>query len=81
MADFPDSIYEPRTMVNRDNVLYDVERTKDIYAEDFNLDRDEIVAIETILGLNPEGDYSSVAERLDDMAGGGDDFLTVQVFS
>lgn len=46
MADFPDAIYNPRTMVNRDGVEYDEERTKDIYAEDFNLDRDEIVAIE-----------------------------------
>jgi len=54
-------------MVNRAGVEYDEARTKDIYAEDFNLDRDEIVAIETILGTNPEGDFDTVVERLDDI--------------
>jgi hypothetical protein len=46
MADFPDSIYSPRTMVNRTGQVYDADKTKVIYAEDFNKDRDEIVAIE-----------------------------------
>jgi hypothetical protein len=65
MANFPDSIYSPRTMVNRTGQVYDDTKTKVIYAEDFNLDRAEIVAIETILGLNPEGTYTSVSDRLD----------------
>ena len=65
MSDFPDSIYSPRTMVNRAGVVYDEDKTKVIYAEDFNKDRDEIVAIENILGLNPEGTYTSVSDRLD----------------
>ena len=46
MADFPDSIYSPRTMVNRTGIVYDALKTKVIYAEDFNNDRAEIVAIE-----------------------------------
>lgn len=76
MADFPDSIYAPRTMVNRPGATYDAAKTKKIYAEDFNLDRDEIVAIETILGLNPEGTHTSVVDRLEyiesELGGGGD---------
>lgn len=67
MANFPDSIYSPRTMVNRTGVVYDKDKTKVIYAEDFNKDRAEIVAIENTLGLNPEGTFTSVADRLDDI--------------
>lgn len=70
-AQFPDAIYTPRTMVNRTGVTYDAARTKDIYAEDFNKDRDEIVAIETILGTNPEGAYDTVDERIAALEGGG----------
>lgn len=51
-------------MVNRAGVSYDAARTKDIYAEDFNKDRDEIVAIETELGADPKGAYADVAARL-----------------
>lgn len=65
MADYPAAIYSPRTMANRPGVVYDAAKTKVIYAEDFNKDRDEIVAIETELGLNPKGDYADVSERLD----------------
>lgn len=55
MANFPDSIYNPRVMVNRPGVVYDPLKTKVIYAEDFNKDRDELVAIETFLQKLPEG--------------------------
>lgn len=51
-------------MVNRAGVSYDAARTKDIYAEDFNKDRDEIVAIENELGANPKGAYDDVSARL-----------------
>lgn len=54
MADFPDDIYSPRTMVNRPNTTYEASETKRIFAEDFNLDRDEIVAIETFLKGQPK---------------------------
>jgi len=67
MSDFPNSIYSPRTMQNRNGVEYDEDDVKTIFAEDFNLDRDEIVAIETTLGLNPEGEFDDVADRLDDI--------------
>lgn len=80
MADYPAAITTPRTMVNRPGVGYDALKTKVIYAEDFNKDRAEIVAIETELGTNPKGDFADVAERLDNM-GVGIDVLGVQVFS
>jgi len=51
MADFPNSIYSPRTMTNRPGVEYDEDKTKVIYAEDFNFDRAEIVAIENYIGV------------------------------
>ncbi|MFA7662627.1 MAG: hypothetical protein WCX88_01800 [Patescibacteria group bacterium] len=60
VAQYPDAIYTPRTMANRTGVVYDALRTKDIYAEDFNKDRAEIVAIQTILGTTPQGAYATV---------------------
>ena len=64
-AQYPDAIYTPRTMVNRTGVTYEAERTKDIYAEDFNKDRAEIVAVETELGTDPKGASADVSARLD----------------
>jgi hypothetical protein len=49
MASFPNAIATFRTMVNRAGVVYDALKTKVIYAEDFNNERDEIIAIETLL--------------------------------
>lgn len=67
MADFPDSIFTPRTVENRDGVSYDDTKTKVFFAEDINYATTEIVAIETILGLNPEGSATTVGDRLDDI--------------
>lgn len=53
MATFPGAIASFRTMVNRIGVVYDALKTKVIYAEDFNNERDEIVAIETYLKSQP----------------------------
>jgi len=64
MADYPDSIYSPRTKANRSGVVYDDTKQTVIFAEDIVYDDDEIVAIETELGLNPRGSYADVAARL-----------------
>lgn len=53
MADFPDSIYEPRAIANRAGVVYDATKTKVFYAEDLNATNDEVVAIEEYLLNNP----------------------------
>ena len=67
MATYPSGIYAPRTMANRAGVSYDVLKTKVIFAEDFNLDRAEITAIETELGTLPKGGFASVKVRLEDI--------------
>jgi len=69
MADYPAAIYSPRTMVNRAGAVYDAEKTKVIFAEDFNKDRAEIVAIETELGTDPAGAFSNVDARIADAEG------------
>lgn len=61
MAQYPSEIYTPRSMVNRPGAVYDSNLTKVIFAEDFNFDRAEIVAIQTVLGLNPSSSYDTVA--------------------
>lgn len=65
MALFPASIFNPRTMENRPGAVYDEEKTKVIFAEDFNFGHEEIVAIEDTLGVNPQGDFDTVGDRLD----------------
>lgn len=65
---YPADIYEPRTKENKPGVEYDPDKTKVIFAEDVkNLD-DNVVAIQETLGLNPQGVFSNVAERLDHVA-------------
>jgi len=68
MAQYPDNIATPRTMENRPGVVYDETKTKRIYAEDFNNDRAEIVAIETEIGTNAKGAYESVRAWLEALA-------------
>lgn len=64
MADFPDSIFAPRTTENIPGVVYDPDKTREVFAEDYSLPADEIFAIEETLGTNPEGDYDTVGERI-----------------
>ncbi len=49
MADYPSSIYSPRTKANRSGVVYDATKETVIFAEDLELLEDEVVAIETDL--------------------------------
>lgn len=62
---YPADIYDPRVMQNRPGVEYDETDLLRIFAEDFNNDRDNIVAIQETLGLNPQGTYTTVDDRLD----------------
>lgn len=48
MADFPSSIYSPRTKTNRLGVVYDVLKSKIIFAEDIQKLDAEVVALETL---------------------------------
>jgi hypothetical protein len=49
MADYPDTIYEPREKENKASVVYEPERKTIIFAEDIQKLDDEVVAIETDL--------------------------------
>ena len=61
---YPNSIYSPRTKENKSGVVYDPTKKTIGYAEDVvNLDN-EVVGIETELGLLPKWTSASVKERL-----------------
>lgn len=64
MADFPGAVYTPRTKENRTGVTYDASKSKVLFAEDVTKLDDEVVAVETELGVNPRGSYADVAARL-----------------
>jgi len=64
MADYPDGVYSPRTKENLPGIAYDADKKTIGYVEDITKLDDEVVAIETELGINPKGEFGSVAERL-----------------
>jgi hypothetical protein len=70
MAKYPNEIYEPRKKENRPGVTYDPNKKTVLFAEDIKALDDEVVAIETELGTNPKGEFSSVKERLDKLTAG-----------
>lgn len=71
MADFPNNIFNGRQLDNVTGVSYDVTKLTRFYAEDHNALIDEIEAIETTLGENPEGAYTTVKEWLEALEAGG----------
>jgi len=64
MSVFPNSLFSPRTKANRNGVVYDANKATVTYAEDIVALDNEIVAIETELGVNPKGAFSSVSAFL-----------------
>lgn len=64
MTDYPGEIYSPRTKSNKYGVEYNESKETIIFAEDIKKLDDEVVAIETELGINPSGEYDSVAAFL-----------------
>jgi hypothetical protein len=65
MANYPTSIFEPREVENLPGYAYDSTKKRVQFAEDYTYPAEEIVAIEETLGINPQGSYATVAERLD----------------
>ena len=49
MANFPNSVYSPRTKENKAGIEYDVDKKSIGYAEDVTKLDDEVVALETEL--------------------------------
>jgi hypothetical protein len=71
MANYPATVYSPRTKANRSGVVYDATKQSVIFAEDFQNSDAEIVAIETDL----EGRKYSITFIID---GGGSAITTGQ---
>lgn len=71
MADFPSSVFTPRTTANQPGITYDPTKTKIQFAEDYSLPAAEIEAIESTLGINPQGAYATVRAWLDALSAGG----------
>lgn len=69
MPDYPDAIYTERTTENLPGIVYDPADTKNLYSEDFQHHAEEIIAIQTILGTNPNGAYATVKAWLEALAG------------
>ncbi len=72
-ANYPGSVYSPRTKENKAGVVYDSAKKTIGYAEDVVKLDEEVVAIETELGTNPKGSFSDVKSRL---AGGKHRIIT-----
>lgn len=71
MTTYPGAIDEFRNTANIQGVVFNPDDETTVFAEDTNGHSDAIVAIETALGVNPAGDFETVADRLDAGGGGG----------
>ena len=66
-ANYPASIFSPRTRENKSGVVYDADKKTTLFTEDINKGDAEIVAVETELGTNPKGAKADVKTRLNDV--------------
>lgn len=71
MSAYPNEIITFRERENLPNVTYDVDKKTTIFNEDFVTLEQEVIAIESTLGENPQGEYDTVVERLDNLPTGG----------
>ena len=65
MADFPSSVYSPRTKSNKAGVIYNADKPTIGYAEDITKLDAEVVAIETELGTDIKGGFASLKARIE----------------
>ncbi len=65
MADFPGGVYSPRTKANKAGVVYTPAKKTIGYVEDVTKLDDEVIAIETELGVLPKGGWADVKTRLE----------------
>lgn len=71
MVKYPDQIFTGREIANLPGIEYKEEDKTTIFAEDVEGLNAEVHAIETTLGVNPQGEYPTVADRLAAGGGGG----------
>lgn len=77
MSDYPGAIDEFRVTQNLPGIIYEPEDTTTVFAEDTNNLNSAVHAIETTLGANPQGDFTTVADRLAAGGGGGGAWETI----
>jgi len=63
-ANYPGSVYSPRTKENKAGVVYDADKATLIFAEDIVKLDEEIVAIENELGTNVKGVFTDLKARI-----------------
>lgn len=63
-AEYPAAVATFRTIENRPGVTYDESDTKTLFAEDLQKTNQEIVAVQTELGVNAKGSAASVSARI-----------------
>lgn len=64
MTIYPGAIDEFRSTENIPGITYTPTETTTLFAEDTNNHSDAIIAIESTLGTNPQGDFSNISDRL-----------------
>ncbi|OGY41929.1 MAG: hypothetical protein A2Y67_03870 [Candidatus Buchananbacteria bacterium RBG_13_39_9] len=62
---YPGALYSPRTKINKVGVNYDSAETTTLFAPDVTKLDDEVVAIETELGINVKGGHADLKARLE----------------
>lgn len=77
MASYPDETFPFRLIENVPGVEYDPDNKKRLFAEDIQSLANEIAAIEETLGLNINGDYDTLNERIADLHTGGSTTTTI----
>lgn len=71
MTTYPGAIDEFRNTANIQGVVFNPDDETTVFAEDTNAHSSAIVAIQETLGVNPQGSYSTVADRIAAGGGGG----------
>lgn len=64
MASYPNAIFEPRVVENLEGIEYNADDKKTLFAEDYNKSNDEILAVEQTLGTEVNGDFETLAARI-----------------
>ena len=70
-ASYPSANFAQRALENVAGVTFDAAKKTRYFAEDLQNLAAEIVAIQTVLGLNPNGAYTTVKDWLSSLGGGG----------
>ncbi len=68
MADYPTSIFVQRDIENVPGITFDATKKTHLYVEDLQALGNELAAIENILGLNVQGAFSTLVDRLINMS-------------